>query len=174
MARARAGEIFFSSTVYDALPLELRGQAQAIGRMALRNRPSEVLVYKHAPDAHLATIKTDPREPLATATMEVRYGAQLLVVGEDRVRVGIGRDEDADIRIDDDAVSRRHAEIAQDHDRFVLIDHSTNGTCVYADNGAVLRVMREEIVLTGSGRILIGQKEATQPIVYRVVPVGSG
>jgi class 3 adenylate cyclase len=169
VGRAGAGEIFFSGATCDALPPDLCAAAQPIGALALRNRPQAVLVYKYAADSHLATMNIPPPALASRATMELTCGAQRVMVGPARSRVRIGRDPAADICIDDDAVSRRHAEITSDHDRFTLIDRSTNGTCVCADGGSVLRILREDLVLTGSGRILVGQDERVPPIVYRVV-----
>jgi adenylate cyclase len=168
VGRADAGEIFLSGRVYEALPAELRANVQLIDQMLLRNRPTPVLVYKYAPDSQRATKKAVARRRASTATLEVTYGDLLLVVGAERPRISLGRDPDNDICIEDDVVSRNHAEIALRGDRFVLIDRSTNGTYVYADNGPMLRLVREEIVLATAGRIALGIEEASQPILYRV------
>jgi pSer/pThr/pTyr-binding forkhead associated (FHA) protein len=81
--------------------------------------------------------------------------------------VTIGRHAEHDIRIDNEAVSRHHADVALRGDRFVLVDRSTNGTYIYVDRGPVLRVVREEVALSGSGRIVPGV-EPTPPILFRV------
>jgi adenylate cyclase len=169
VGRADAGEIFLSGRVYEALPAELRAKVRLIDQMLLRNRPTPVLVYKYAPDSPRATIEAVARRRASTATLEVTYGDLLLVVGPERPRVSLGRDPDNDICIEDDVVSRNHAEIALRGDRFMLIDRSTNGTYVHADNGPMLRLVREEIVLASAGRIVLGVEEASQPILYRVV-----
>lgn len=168
VGRAGAGEIFLSGKVYEALPAELRAKVQLIDQMLLRNRPTAVLVYKYVSDNQRATIRAPARRRASTATMEVTHGDLLLVVGPERPRVSIGRDPDNDICIEDDVVSRTHAEIALRGDRFMLVDRSTNGTYVYADNGPMLRVVREELVLAGAGRIVLGVEETSQPILYRV------
>jgi len=168
VGRADAGEIFLSGKVYEALPPELQAKVQLIDQMLLRNRPAEVLVYKYVADNRLANIRGRARRRASTAAMEVRHGDVLLVVGPERPRVSIGRDPANDIRVEGDLVSRHHAEIVLRGDRFVLVDRSTNGTCVYADNGPMLRVVREELVLTGTGRIVLGVEETPQPILYRV------
>ena len=168
VGRADAGEIFLSGKVYEALPDELRATVQLIDQMLLRNRPTPVLVYKYAPDSQRSTIKAAARRR-AIATVEVTYGDLLLVVGPERPRISLGRDPDNDIPIEDDVVSRHHAEIALHGDRIVLVDRSTNGTYVHADNGPMLRVVREEVVLASAGRIVLGVEETAQPILYRVV-----
>jgi class 3 adenylate cyclase len=171
VGRADAGEIFLSGSVYETLPAELRADVQLIDQMVLRNRPTPVLVYKYAPDHLRLTVKAVARRGAPAATMEVTYGDLLLVVGPERPRISLGRDPDKDICIANDAVSRNHAEIVLRGDRFVLIDHSTNGTYVSADNGPMLRLVREEIVLATTGRIVLGVEETSQPIYYRVATV---
>jgi class 3 adenylate cyclase len=168
VGRAAAGEIFLSGAVYEELPAELRAQVQLIDQMLLRNRPEAVPVYKYAPDSPLTTIRTSKRRRTTAATMELQHGDVRLVVGPQRPRISIGRDPDNDICIDDDAVSRSHAEITLRGDRFMLVDRSTNGTYVDADNGPTLRLVRDELALTGMGRIVLGAEEAPHPILYRV------
>jgi class 3 adenylate cyclase len=168
VGRAGPGEIFLSGNAYEALPAELRVNVHLIDQMFLRNRPTPVNVYKYVVDNPLATIRTSARRRALPATMEVMRGDLLLVVGPERPRVSIGRDAGNDICIDDDAVSRNHAEISLRGDRFMLVDRSTNGTYVHADNGHVLRVVREELVLTGAGHIVLGVEAAIEPIRYRV------
>jgi class 3 adenylate cyclase len=167
ISRAGAGEIFISGSVYEGLSDDLRARVQFIDEMLLRNRPDPVLVYKYVDDHQFATIKTVPRRA-STATMEVTFGELLVVVGRQRPRITLGRDVENDIRIEADVVSRTHAEIALSGDRFVLTDRSTNGTYVYADNGPMLRVVREELVLASAGRIFLGVEETARPIRYRV------
>jgi adenylate cyclase len=134
----------------------------------LRNRPTAVLVYKYVADSPLATIRSGATRRASTAVMEVTHGDLLFVVGPERPRVTMGRDTDNDVRIEDHVVSHHHAEIALVGDRFILVDHSTNGTYVYPDNGPMLRVLREELVLTGGGRIGLGIEETSKPILYRI------
>ena len=79
----------------------------------------------------------------------------------------VGRDPGNDIILRDPKVSRHHAEITLRGDKFLLVDRSTNGTFVYTDAGDSFRVIREELALGGSGRILPGGK-ALEPIRYRL------
>lgn len=168
VGKADAGEIFLSGSVYGSLPMQLRAQVQLIDQMLLRNRPDAVPVYKYAPDSPLTTIRRRTRRRASAATLELQHGDLLLVIGPKRPRVSIGRDAENDICVEDDAVSRTHAEITLRGDRFMLVDRSTNGTYVYADNGPMLRLVRDELALTGVGRIVLGAEETSHPILYRV------
>ena len=67
----------------------------------------------------------------------------------------IGRDPDCELCIDMRLASRRHCTIERQHDKFVLRDHSTNGTFVTLD-GYEVRVRADEIALHGRGWLSFG------------------
>jgi hypothetical protein len=164
---AGGDEIFISGKVYEALPPEVRAQARLIDQLLLRNRPTPVLVYELAREEEDATVSLAVRMRASSATMEISHGDRRFVLGPERLKVTIGRHADSDIRVDHEMVSRTHAEISLRGDKFVLDDRSTNGTYVHIADGPVLRVVREEMVLAGAGRIVPGV-EPEAPIVYRV------
>lgn len=164
---AGGDEIFLSGKVYELLAPDLRAGVRLIDQLSLRNRPGSVLVYEFVGEEMDSTVSLGSRLRTATAAMEVVFGEQLFVIGPERPRVTIGRQTEHDIRIDHEAVSRHHADIALRGDRFVLVDRSTNGTYIYVEHGPVLRVVREEVALSGNGRIVPGI-EPTPPILFRV------
>jgi len=71
--------------------------------------------------------------------------------------VVIGRDPMCGLVIDNDQVSRHHCSIERRHDKFVLTDHSTNGTYVKREGADEVLVQREEFNLTGKGTLTCGQ-----------------
>jgi adenylate cyclase len=169
---AGADEIFLGGETYDALTPELRESVRLIDQLALRGRPDWVLVYEYLWKRENTTVGASDRTQRAgqaAATMELSYGPQGFVLGVDRPKLTIGRDDDNDIAIAHDVVSRHHAQVVLRGDRFLLVDRSTNGTYVITDGGDSIRVCRDELALLGGGRILPGRK-TLQPIRYRVRP----
>ena len=69
--------------------------------------------------------------------------------------------------LEHECISRTHAEVLARGERFVLVDRRPNGTYVYVDQGPVLRVLRDELTLAGSGRIVAGV-ELDPPIRFRI------
>ena len=57
--------------------------------------------------------------------------------------------------------SRTHCEIEQRQDKFVLADHSANGTYLSIDGDREIVLRREEALLRGHGFITLGQSRAT-------------
>ncbi len=80
------------------------------------------------------------------------------VIGEQNTPFIVGRDESCcDLAIDSSLVSRDHLHILYKHGKFVLVDHSTNGTYIKIKNGSSVFLRREEIPLTEQGKIALGQ-----------------
>lgn len=119
--------------------------------------PSTTMVYRQvdaADDAPEGTPSEPPRE-LVTLTLDGR--AHPITSPS----VVIGRSRECDLRVADGNASRRHAEVVQEGDAYVVVDlGSTNGTEL---NGR--RITREE--LTDGDRITIG---ATDLVFGRSLP----
>jgi pSer/pThr/pTyr-binding forkhead associated (FHA) protein len=83
---------------------------------------------------------------------------------DDRPTVTMGRQRHNDIEIVDTRVSRAHARIELRDGRFILIDHSTNGTYVKLNGRAdSLDLKRSELPLEGAGTINLGRKLIERP-----------
>lgn len=94
------------------------------------------------------------------ATLRLEYqGQQHCLTAGDKT-LWIGRGEQCMLRIDDKIASRLHAEIRYRRGKFVLIDHSTNGTFVRLPNSQEIFLRREELPLLGEGVIAIGESAA--------------
>lgn len=96
--------------------------------------------------------------------LELRLGRLLIIMNTDRPEVTMGRQRHNDIEIVDTRVSRSHARIELRDGRFILIDHSTNGTYVKL-NGRddSLSLKRSELPLEGAGTINLGRKMIDRP-----------
>ena len=77
----------------------------------------------------------------------------------------IGRQRRADLVIDDKTVSRHHADICYESGRYVLYDHSTNGTWV---NG---RRMGEKTTLQHWDLIQVGETHLRFTVHDKTIPL---
>ena len=105
------------------------------------------------------------------ALLELDLDGTRVEMGPQRRKVTIGRDLEADFTVRDRSVSRAHAMIERRRDRFVLVDHSSNGTFVTFEGKPEMKVHHEELTLMGHGWIAFGQPraEAVQLAEYRCV-----
>ena len=101
--------------------------------------------------------------------LELRLGRLLIIMDESLPTVTMGRQPHNDIEIIDTRVSRSHARIELRDGRFILIDHSTNGTYVkLRGQDDSLTLKRSELPLEGAGTINLGRKMIDRPsrIIY--------
>ena len=165
---ASADEILLSGELLKELPEAMRESSRPIDRLSVRNRPEAVAVYQYLCEREDATIQLGAPLRELLFKLEIECGDQAFQLGVDRPRLKCGRSAENDVTIDKPVVSRRHAEIAFRGDRFVLTDFSTNGTYVHPTDGSLLRVVRGERTLTGSGRITLGASDTEPALQYRL------
>lgn len=92
--------------------------------------------------------------------------------GDMNTAISIGRDDNCDLTIDAKYASRSHANLEFRRGKFVLVDHSTNGTYVKLNEQNNLFIRREELPLIGEGYMSLGEeykKENTINIYFSVM-----
>jgi hypothetical protein len=104
-----------------------------------------------------------PRVSTREAMLKVRHGSKEVDLGPSDNVFTFGRDAQSDIVIGDRMASRQHARIERRRDKFVLIDHSTNGTYCTVQGEKEIELRREELTLRGRGRISFGHAYAEDP-----------
>jgi hypothetical protein len=100
--------------------------------------------------------------------LRLRFQGQEVVVDEQRTNITIGRAEDNDFVVKGNLISRVHARIEINRNKFVLIDQSTNGTFVQSKNGEEAFVRRDSMQIKGEGMIGLGKvPESSSPLSIR-------
>lgn len=110
-------------------------------------------------------------ERAAGSTDVDRVGTLTRLPGGERLSLGfgsvrIGRQSQADIALTHDTVSRHHADICYESGRYVLYDHSTNGTWANGELVAVARTLRD------GDRLRFGEAEFLFSLELREAKVG--
>lgn len=156
---AKVGQIIATQDVVVRLASGgLRDEIRMLDRVAVKGKrePLEIheLVWQDSGDlTMLGTRMTEER----AARLRLAFGArELWFDGSGAGSFSIGRDATCDIVIDDLKASRQHARIERRRDKFVLVDHSSNGTFVEIAGEHELALRREELILRRSGRIALG------------------
>jgi len=109
------------------------------------------------------------------ARLELDCNGTHVEMGPQRRKATIGRDLEADFTVRNPCVSRAHAMIERRRERFVLVDHSSNGTFVTFEGRPETKVHHEELPLVGHGWIAFGQPrvEAVQVAEFSCLEIGS-
>jgi len=97
------------------------------------------------------------RESRRAVRLRLRTFDQETVLDEHRPHASIGRAEDNDFVVKGNLISRLHARIEINRNKFVLIDQSTNGTFVQSSSGEEAFVRRDSMQLKGEGMIGLGR-----------------
>ncbi len=138
----------FSRRLYS---IEVKGKAQEVDLY-------ELLWQQSGEETALAT-RSEVRK--AHAQLRLKYLDQDIVLDVTRSSITLGRDKLADVTIVDRMGSRLHGKIEYRLGKFVLGDHSANGTFVTFENEPEIVLRREEVVLRNKGSIAFGQSRET-------------
>jgi adenylate cyclase len=104
----------------------------------------------------------------AKVALRLKYRGQELVRRRDVETVTLGREETCGLVVTDIKASRQHCSIERRQDKFVLKDHSSNGTYVHIDGDKEVLLQREEITLRKHGWIALGlpRSETAEVVEY--------
>jgi adenylate cyclase len=118
------------------------------------------ITWQAAGEDVTAIVTAHPATGFRWALLELDLGGARIEMGPQRRKVTFGRDLEADFTIRNPNASRAHATIERRRERFVLADHSSNGTFVTFEGKPEMRVHHEELTLLGHGWITFGQPRA--------------
>jgi len=164
--RARDGQILTSAETASTLSAGMRS--------AIRPLPSAGIIgaeqlqevhWRDSTDRLLGAKRSAAtvRQP----ALRLNYQGQVLIRRRDSEFVTVGREPGLDIVIEEPSASRRHCHIVRRDGKFILRDHSTNGTYVTIDGEGEVHLHVDALVLHKSGWIALGMSgDATDHVVY--------
>ena len=169
--QAASGQIITTRDTAAQLSALYRAWMRKLYSIDIKGRSEPValceLVWRVDENATLFSKKRIATRSASTTTLTLNYRDKKVVRRRDRDSVTIGRDENCGIQIADDQASRMHCTIERRQDKFILTDHSTNGTYVAVNGGDDVLVQREEFTLSGHGTIACGQPAVSTREIVR-------
>lgn len=162
---ARASQIVITEAAMQELPELLARQCEVFDRISLKGATHTSTVFRlrweSTTQPHNATAVMDIvelGEHLNNHSISLSCTSHHQNFSSFDLPLTFGRDEArVTWHADNNKVSREHCKIIFRRGKFVLVDHSTNGTYVGIDADTPLYIRREETPLTGSGIISLGQ-----------------
>jgi class 3 adenylate cyclase len=160
-SQAKAGQIITTATMVDQLSPEWRAAVRQIDVATLKGQGSEVALFEvlwqtEDVTSMLPAIAMSQRDA-KRARLRLRVQGQEVVVDEQHNNVAIGRADDNDLVVKGNLISRLHARIEINRNKFVLVDQSTNGTFVQTTDGEEAFVRRDSMQIKGEGLIGLGK-----------------
>ncbi|MCC6535042.1 MAG: adenylate/guanylate cyclase domain-containing protein [Burkholderiales bacterium] len=158
---ANPGQILTDGPTAAAMRATLRRRAREIDRRRMKGKSNEIeiveLGWRRRSGEPFTTEQGLALERARTARMLLKLGEREIAFDSARASFTIGRDAANDLPIASTKASRQHARIEWRRDKFVLFDHSTNGTYVTLAGEPEVMVKHESFLLRGSGRLSIGE-----------------
>ncbi len=142
-------------------PIEVKGKAEKVVLCEL--------MWNQQSDATAVAGGNRLTARAAPTVLRLEYGGKELSRRRETDSVILGREEGCDLVVHDDKASRRHCTIERRQDKWVLKDHSTNGTFVTVEGDSEVLLQREEFTLRKRGWICCGQarSETTHVVAFR-------
>jgi len=169
---AHPGQIVTDAATAAALRAALRRRARAIDRIAIKGKRAEIelmeLNWRRRAGAPFTTEQSTLLVRRASARITLTVGDREIPIESAHAAFTIGRDATNDLSIASRKASREHARIEWRRDKFVLFDHSTNGTYVTLEGAPEVMVKHESYVLRGRGVMSLGEaakKSKSQSII---------
>jgi adenylate cyclase len=172
-SQAKAGQIVTTAATVEKLSPEWRAACRQIDIATLKGQGNEVTLYEALWQTEDVTsmvpglaLDSYPARPMR---LRLRCDDRELLVDERHSSITIGRSDDNDVVIKGNLISRLHARIEINRNKFVLIDQSTNGTFVQSSDGEESFVRRDSLQIRGQGMIGLGrlpEQGAPQTIRY--------
>jgi class 3 adenylate cyclase len=159
---AKTGQIIVTREVVDQLDEVLRGGVRRLGHATVKGRrePIEILEYVWESWESMEALTIIRQSVLGERVSRLRLmcaGRERWFDGAGAGTITLGRDAASDVVVGDREASRRHARIEKRRDKFVLVDHSANGTYVAMADETERCLRREELILRARGRIALGR-----------------
>ena len=157
---AKARQIITTEATACQLSPELKEKSREIDRASVKGKAEDIIIYEFVWEPEDVTRISMPNlkaTPETVSPLVVQFNDIRKKVSKDTPLLTFGRSSDSDISIDTDLASREHAHIEYRRGKYVLVDHSTNGTFVRTEDGNEVYVRREELPLQGRGIISLGE-----------------
>ena len=159
---AHDGQIVTSAETASTLSAGLRAAVRTLN--AVNGKQLREVVWRDSVARLIAAQKkaTSARHP----ALRLTYQDKVLVRRREREFVVMGRDPALDVVIDEATASRRHCHIVRREGKFVLRDHSTNGTYVTIAGEGEVHLHVDSLVLRKTGWIALGMSgDLTEQLV---------
>ena len=162
---AKPAQILIASQTQSALTNQLQLSTRDLAQMSVRGKSGEIhvfeVVWQTSADLTMVGSSAPTRMGGQGAQLRVSYAGEVILLGDLKTTMNMGRDTACEVAVRDRRASRNHARIERRGEKFVLIDQSTNGTFVTFTGEPELFLRREEVVLHGSGSICFAAPAAS-------------
>jgi class 3 adenylate cyclase len=161
---ATKGQIITARDTVMMMSPMLKAATRAITTIQVKGKAQEIQVYEliwqQSEDMTTLASQKSVYKP-KNAKLRLMVQGNEVILSSERPAVALGRDASADLVIKERMASRAHGKIERRLDKFILTDHSANGTFITIEGDKEIVLRREEFTLRGHGWVAFGQSRAT-------------
>lgn len=161
---ATKGQIITARDTVMLMAPMLKAATRAITTIQVKGKAQEIQVYEliWQQSADMTTLASQKSvyKP-KNAKLRLIIQGNEVILSTERPAIALGRDASADVVVQERMASRAHGKIERRLDKFILTDHSANGTFITVEGDKEIVLRREEFTLRGHGWIAFGQTRAT-------------
>lgn len=158
--QASKGQIITSTKTAAQLGPVLRNWVRQLYAIQVKGKSEEVelaeIIWKFDQNTTKFVASAPPSRAERTV-LRLKYAGREMVRRREAESITLGRGEDCSLIVSDEHASRQHCTIERRSDKWVLKDHSSNGTWVTAEGEDEMLLQREEYTLGRHGWIAFGQ-----------------
>ncbi|MFA5985276.1 MAG: adenylate/guanylate cyclase domain-containing protein [Methylococcaceae bacterium] len=166
-AIASANQITTSRAVYNALPKELKEKTLKFMQAHLKGKvnPFDIYLVLWEQEEGLATcFNIPPSRALGNADeLSLLYCGSSVKINKTNKVASVGRNHTCDIIVRSIYASRQHFRCEYRLGKFFLVDQSINGTYICLSDKTIITLVREEMILKGTGAISLGHNAFDTP-----------
>ncbi len=172
-SQAKSGQIVTTAATVEQLSTQWRACCRQIDVATLKGQGAEVALYEvlwqtEDVTSVIPSLAMGQRDSRGALRLRLKFQDREIVMDDDHPNVAMGRAEDNDFVVKGHLISRLHARIEINKNKFVLVDESTNGTFVRADDGEAAFLRRDSMQIKGEGLIGLGKTPETgSPLAIR-------
>ncbi len=172
---AKADQIIITTCFYEALSTPQRAFCQIFDLTLLKGKRQKHLIYRMDWDnvqqhcTQVIPVVQLTAEHDSTPFIELEINGKKVELTAADLPFSFGRDRQrVDCFVPSALASRHHCELLFRRKKFVLVDHSTNGTFIRQEYIGEVYLRREETPLQGRGQITFGQptNKTKEPIIH--------
>lgn len=162
------GQIMTTMDTAQRMTPVLRASSRPLHAIPVKGKAQEIalceIMWQQSDEA--TTMVADRPAAIAQTTVRLRYHEAEIYLDANRASLSLGRDAGSDLVILDRKASRNHGGIERRGSKYILSDHSANGTYVTVEGDSEIVLRREQFILRGHGWITFGQPRAeTEEVV---------
>lgn len=160
---ATSRQILLSDNIRKELPPEISNKIRVFDQVQLKGKQSVMILHEvfweEPKDMTMIRTAVSHVDSLFEPNTELHlnYQGTHRTIQQSMPPFTIGRSLDCNLVINANLVSRVHAYCIYRRGKFILIDQSTNGTFIKSSDNSELYLRREEIPLSDSGIIGLGE-----------------